>query len=137
MNKVCCKCRETKDITSFHQAKTRKDGLHPVCKLCRKIEHAEYYIRNKKRVILRTQKSRQRTNKIVLEYLQTHPCIDCGEKDIRCLDFDHVRGTKEACIAELRGAATKTIIDEISKCEVRCANCHRKKTFKNSYRGII
>lgn len=64
-------------------------------------------------------------------YLETHTCIDCGESDKRCLTFDHVRGSKIQAISKLvNGSGTITQLKtEIGKCEVRCANCHLKKTF--------
>lgn len=56
-------------------------------------------------------------------------CVDCGNKDYRVLDFDHVRGTK---LFSLHSAhrALKSIYAEIEKCEVRCANCHRIQTYE-------
>lgn len=66
----------------------------------------------------------------VLEYRLNHPCVDCGESDPVCLDFDHVRGVKWANISTLvsKGATVATIKDEVRKCDVRCSNCHRKVT---------
>ena len=58
--------------------------------------------------------------------------MDCGESDPIVLDFDHSKGRrKRAAIADLvRGGALRwgTILREIEKCEVRCANCHRRRT---------
>jgi hypothetical protein len=57
------------------------------------------------------------------------PCADCGGRfPEECMDFDHVRGTKVAGIARLRGSRPscwKKIEAEIAKCELVCANCHR------------
>ena len=45
------------------------------------------------------------------------------------MDFDHVRGTKQANVAELINTLSKKRIDEeIAKCEVVCSNCHRIRT---------
>ena len=57
-------------------------------------------------------------------------CIDCGESNPIVLDFDHVRGEKLYNIADMvhKAFSIETIKEEIRKCEVRCANCHRKKT---------
>lgn len=54
-------------------------------------------------------------------------CIDCGNCDYRVLDFDHVTGIKTQNVAHLvrNLHSKKTILAEIAKCEVRCANCHR------------
>jgi hypothetical protein len=46
------------------------------------------------------------------------------------MDFDHVRGTKHANVAELINTLSKKRIDEeIAKCEVVCSNCHRARTY--------
>jgi|SRR5579859_3988807 len=66
----------------------------------------------------------------IKEYLRVHPCIDCGESDIVVLHFDHVRGKKRGnvCAMVQNGCSWKTILKEIAKCEVRCANDHMRKT---------
>lgn len=56
-------------------------------------------------------------------------CVDCGESDPVVLDFDHVEGEKVASVSKLFRAASKERIQaELAKCEVRCSNCHRKRT---------
>jgi hypothetical protein len=62
--------------------------------------------------------------------LLTHPCVDCGESDPVVLEFDHVIGEKKHNIAYLvrSGRNWRSITKEIQKCEVRCANCHRRAT---------
>lgn len=65
----------------------------------------------------------------VMDYLYTNPCVDCGEADPIVLEFDHQRD-KQYNIAKLitNNCSLKTLVVEIDKCEVRCANCHRRKT---------
>jgi len=46
------------------------------------------------------------------------------------LEFDHVRGVKRAEVAQMAGYSLKAARDEIAKCEVRCGNCHRRKTIR-------
>lgn len=60
-------------------------------------------------------------------------CIDCRNKDWRCLDFDHVKGEKSYNISNGVGEGNFSISqikDEMRKCNIRCANCHRIKTFQ-------
>jgi len=57
-------------------------------------------------------------------------CVDCGVKDPVVFEFDHVRGKKVSSIGELMHKAVpwQTIAHEMAKCEIRCANCHRRRT---------
>lgn len=57
-------------------------------------------------------------------------CVDCGETDPRCLDFDHVVGVKEYQMSTLicEGYLLEKVISEAEKCVIRCANCHRKRS---------
>lgn len=93
-----------------------------------------WYQRNKSahyKRVKRTNKGRIVSNKILItNYLLANPCVDCGMKDVRTLDFDHVRGVKIMNISQMlhRGVKMSTVFAEIAKCEVRCANCHRIKT---------
>ncbi|WP_134745488.1 hypothetical protein [Microbacterium sp. Root53] len=68
----------------------------------------------------------------MVEYLRAHPCSDCGEPDLVMLEFDHLPGTdKKFDISRAVGASTRSwraILTEIEKCEVVCANCHRRRT---------
>lgn len=64
-------------------------------------------------------------------YLIRHPCVDCGEKDIAVLEFDHIhkyRKSNDVSKLITMRSPFKKVVSEISKCEVRCANCHRRKT---------
>ncbi len=68
----------------------------------------------------------------LLQYLATKECIDCGEKDPVVLEFDHVdRAAKTKGVARLLSGhhSWKRLLQEIEKCEIRCANCHRRKTY--------
>jgi hypothetical protein len=79
-----------------------------------------------------------RHKRFVYEYLLTHPCVDCGEKDPVVLQFDHVRGVKLSTITNIRGSFER-LKAEMEKCEVRCANCHlRRHTKENGWlRGVF
>ena len=63
-------------------------------------------------------------------YLRNHPCADCGEPDPVVLTFDHVRGEKKYHIANMlaSGRPWQKILAEIEKCDVRCFNCHMRRT---------
>jgi len=83
------------------------------------------------RRIRRNHDARVAANRALLNaYLATHPCVDCGETDTAVLDFDHVRGEKFADVSLMIafGYSWPKIALEIAKCDVRCANDHRRVT---------
>ena len=59
-------------------------------------------------------------------------CTDCSESDPCCLDFHHInRDSKKFYIAHALGVSMKKIKNEMRKCIVVCANCHRKRHHKD------
>lgn len=81
------------------------------------------------RTSLCTRPLRRRNFLFLVDFLRTHPCVDCGQADPVVLDFDHV-GQKTAGVVQLAGreCAISALELEIGQCEVRCANCHRRRT---------
>jgi len=84
-------------------------------------------VRNAENIKLSRKNSVYRNRKFVDDYLRLHPCVDCGNSDVRVLEFDHVRGKKETNVSNIirNGWKLERLISEIEKCEVRCCNCHR------------
>jgi L-lysine 2,3-aminomutase len=74
---------------------------------------------------------RRRNVLFLLDVLDGSSCVDCEEDDIVVLDFDHL-GEKRASVINLAWweYSIETIEREIQKCEVRCANCHRRRTIR-------
>ncbi len=61
--------------------------------------------------------------------LMSSHCCDCGNDNWIVLEFDHVRGEKEFNISEVRRMYwCAEIKNEIDKCDIVCANCHRIRT---------
>ncbi len=82
----------------------------------------------------RLQKERRHNNlSIVREYKAGKGCLDCGESNPLVLDFDHVDRAKKSFTisnAVRLGWSIARIMEEINKCDVVCANCHRIRTAK-------
>ena len=69
----------------------------------------------------------------VRDYLSTHPCVNCGESDIVVLEFNHKDATTKRNNVSMimkTNHSLKVLIEEIEKCEVLCANCHKRATAK-------
>lgn len=131
--KTCSKCGDEKPVTEFTFKYLRIGRRHSQCRDCTREQvrmhfqaHQNYYVR---KAVRRRTKIIAEQREWVLGYLELHPCVDCGEADARCLDFDHVRGKKHCDVSRMFGNYGWEMIEkEIGKCEVRCANCHRKRT---------
>lgn len=93
----------------------------------------QHYVNNKdvykERAVLNKREQRRKAAQFVWDFLLEHPCIDCGEKDPIVLEFDHI-GDKYKTISKMisNSSSLNSIKKEMEKCEVRCANCHRRKT---------
>jgi hypothetical protein len=74
---------------------------------------------------------RSELRQVVLSYLAINPCVTCGETDPLVLEFDHIdQINKIDSISRMINdcRSLKEILAEIDKCQVLCANCHRRRT---------
>jgi hypothetical protein len=142
--KTCTKCNNIYYPPlekSFNKKKGTKDGYQNHCKICISEFHKEHYLERKDYYKDKAKKHnadyRLRNLQYTIDFLKEHPCIDCGEKDPVVLEFDH-RGDKENNISHMITSSFEKLVDEIQKCDVRCSNCHKRKTAKqfNYYQGI-
>lgn len=134
MWKKCGRCQVLKMSSEFPIRGFRNPCPHTYCFPCQREYSREHYrkfgyLHNKRRHQNR-QRYITRDQHFVDEYLRAHPCVDCGESDSVVLEFDHVRLEKLHNVSEMamRGYPLSAIVAEIAKCEVRCANCHRRRT---------
>jgi hypothetical protein len=99
---------------------------------CKDASGKTHYQRNKQYYLDRNGERKKMLVEFVENYKKSHPCVDCGNSDIRVLEFDHIGDDKEIDIsrATRSGWSKERIQLEIEKCEVRCANCHRIVTWE-------
>jgi len=74
---------------------------------------------------------KDKIKKWFFDFKNQFSCKECGENDIRTLDFDHLNPSEKSFNmgdALKRGFSLEKILKEATKCQVLCANCHRKKT---------
>ena len=136
-SKFCTKCREEKSVEQFGTRGRHKLRPNSYCKPCKREYSKTLYRRSANNREKRPRSSANGRVRLlqnaerVRSFLREHHCVDCGEPDITVLEFDHVRGVKVANISYLivRGFSWQRIQSEIAKCEVRCANCHRRRTY--------
>ena len=127
--KKCCKCKEVKRIIKFYRSKTR---IQWWCKECHKIYDQEYHRRES------VQKKRRHRYWVkqnwLSEYKKRKSCKKCGESHPACLVFHHRNPDKKdenvSNILAHRNWSLERIKKEVKKCNVMCANCHRKWHWK-------
>ena len=140
MGKRCARCGETKSSSDFSvgsdgKGKGRKKA-DCYCRPCRAEYGREHYLRNRQDYIdkagIRTRRMVEQRMRYVVEYLRQSQCVDCGERDILVLEFDHVRDKEFGIANGIRSRKWESVLEEIKKCDVVCANCHRRRTAKRA-----
>ena len=129
--KRCCTCHQLRPLTDFNVPAAARDGLQSRCR----DGSRQWYVANRDthraEVRRRSAAIKREYKRRIGEHLQANPCVDCGEDDVRVLDFDHLDAAeKRTEVAKLvnAGGRWSDIELEIAKCAVRCANCHRRVT---------
>ncbi|MEK6229268.1 MAG: hypothetical protein AABM31_08090 [Actinomycetota bacterium] len=139
----CYRCGEFKAAEDFAWRRRARNQRDSFCRPCRAAYKQEHYRANKQRYIdrARAQQERRRLErtKYLIEFFKTHPCADCGECNPVVLEFDHLRDKAFNISAALPYRNWQRILLEIEKCEVVCANCHRKRTARRlgSLRAVL
>lgn len=109
--KRCSKCGEELPLTEFYSKGNGK--LRAECKKC----HNDYV------------KNKYKQRKSQIDEIKTqYRCQKCGEDRSYVLDFHHVGPIqKEKTVARMisNNRPMEKIEEEINKCIVLCANCHR------------
>jgi predicted HNH restriction endonuclease len=94
---------------------------------------AKWYSKNKQKQIDKSEKRRKEIKAKIRSYKSSLKCEKCSENHPACLDFHHIDPSKkEANIYQIaiKGWSWDRIMEEIAKCQVLCANCHRKIHYK-------
>ena len=125
-------------LESFNRNRRAADGRQAYCRAC----FSEWHQRNKAAHNAQIHARNKRVAKVMQErllaYLREHPCVDCGEDDVLVLEFDHLRDKTHNIAYLIRCGSWERVLEEIAKCDVVCANCHRRRTQKRarSYRYL-
>lgn len=136
----CTGCSDEKERSSFGTKAGRRNTR---CKDCvNKYYKDVYYADPSRREYIQGQnrknavKAKERAIEIVLSHFKSG-CVDCGNEDVRVLEFDHLGDKEYSVSALINRNSTDKLIKEIEKCEVVCSNCHRIRTYSrgNSWRN--
>ncbi len=126
--KHCNKCNLDKEETEFVFKNKEKGVRQSICKDCQKAYKLKYYYNNKKSHFLRNRKQTQKITEYVND-LKKQGCKVCGETCLPCLDFHHLHNKKEILSVLRRQGSLEKVKEEVLKCIILCANCHRKYHF--------
>lgn len=127
--KVCSKCKKELSLENFRWKNKAQGKKHSQCKECEKESDKRHYQESKERRLLVRERAEWQKNSNI-EYVNSKKqqgCNKCGEKRIWVLDFHH-RNPKEKIneIAHMiKSASINNLEEEINKCVLLCANCHR------------
>jgi hypothetical protein len=128
----CSRCGEIKPATAFSWRRRAKGQRDTFCRPCRSAYGREHYEAHRQRYIDQAAESKRRLTLertlYLLDYFKSHPCVDCGELDPVVLEFDHLRDKSFTIGQALSRKGWANILAEMEKCEVVCANCHRRRT---------
>ena len=93
-------------------------------------DHPEY---RERQITLKTERRKRHVN-MVREEKAKRGCEDCGEGDPKVLDLHHRDpATKKFTFGKSGNLSLSwpRIVEEINKCDVLCANCHRRRHYTN------
>ena len=131
--KRCAVCGQDRPLEQFAIKEAAKRTRASRCKPCQREYARVWYARNAARhranVSISRAARRRRLRELVVAAKSVR-CADCGHRHApESMDFDHVRGSKVDTISRLiMTGAEAALRDEIAKCDVVCANCHRLRT---------
>jgi 5-methylcytosine-specific restriction endonuclease McrA len=137
--KTCSKCGVAKESSEFFVKDSKTGRLHAQCKTCYSAHRKTYYKQHYEkyhaayleRAKVRRSTLRDEFRQNMLRYLSDKYCAECGESDIRVLEFAHMHPDEKLFSisqAVRLGYSWDDILLEMKKCRILCANCHKKET---------
>lgn len=97
------------------------------------VDGLTHYQRNKQQYIDAANARIERNREYVRQIKMNAQCADCELADWRVLEFDHLPNSgKVKQISQIGNWPIARIDEEITKCEIVCANCHRIRTFERA-----
>lgn len=130
----CAACHLERPAAFFSFADRIRGTLNSYCRPCHAAYRHAHYLANRadyiRRAVAQTRGRREVNRREIVRFLGTHPCVDCGISNAIVLEFDH-RDPEQKLMDVATMMLSKRwprVLAEIEKCDVRCANCHRRRT---------
>jgi uncharacterized Zn ribbon protein len=126
--KRCPRCDNDLSEDKFSKNRNRKDGLQVYCKECRKKIDKKSYNNSQRRrdKIRQSEKNRIEKIKKMIRRIKLKGCSKCSEKEPCAIDFHHITDKKSDIASGINRYSIIAIREELRKCIIVCANCHRK-----------
>lgn len=130
--KTCYRCKRDLPLDQFYKNSTKPDGLTGYCKDCKRTYNSSHYQQTKDTYNPQRAATRlaqvEAVHDFLWDLLEVAECADCDLRDPIVMEFDHVRGVKKFNIANAKDKPLAKVEEEIEKCDIVCANCHRRRT---------
>ena len=135
--KTCSQCKIEKPVGEFNFKYRALGKRHSYCKECGSNLTRRHYRNNKRQYLDRNYRALTRHREF-MRRAKSRPCADCGvQYPYYVMDFDHRDGaTKSFMLSDITRATSKSLLREIEKCDVVCANCHRERTHRRWVAGL-
>lgn len=133
IEKRCARCKENLPLELFRPRADQLGNHHSYCIPCDRAASRDHYNNNKDYYLEKNRRRKKELQCWLQKYKSNHPCQYCGESRHYVLVFHHRDASeKDADIAKMlsNSVSVDRMLDEISKCDVLCANCHRALHWK-------
>ena len=130
----CPRCGRSLPLEAFDYRNAERTRLQSYCRECAKSAWREWYAKEENRerhcrLVRERRRARIDRHRTIILQLKSRPCADCGKTfPPEAMDFDHIAEKRIEVSRLLYISGTATLLAEIAKCEVVCANCHRVRT---------
>lgn len=128
--KKCTICQTIKSTSEFYKWNKTKDGFMSRCKTCHCIKQKEHRKNPKTKYNNYNREARQKAKQLAIEY-KGNKCHDCLITFPSVVyDFHHLNpNEKEFTISNILGRKFENYKEELDKCILLCANCHRLRHY--------
>jgi hypothetical protein len=127
--RICANCGQRKAPEEFHNSRT---GQFSYCRECRNAYDRRYYAERGRPARLARRRAAIDAARTWMASLKAGvPCTDCGDVfPVYVMHWDHLPGFEK--VGEISGMVASrtraTVLEELKKCELVCANCHVIRT---------